>query len=397
MTLDIEQLGGFILHRLGRILKMHWLLFAMVMLLSIAGVFFINSAVYSAYLSDHEYFKGAAMNQARWIGIGLVAYFFFLMIDYRILPKFGLPMLLIACLLVVYTQLTQHKVNGARSWLPIPGTGVTLQPAELVKISYICALTQVLIFLRPRIKRLSTICIVGVMGAIPFFLVLQAPDLGSASVLVPTTLLALWGAGARKRYLMLPILGLAAIFAFCYFYIHKEGKHLPFLKTYQENRIRIFFDPTLDRKDAGWTITQSLIAEGSGGLLGKGYMKGDQNIYGFLPKNIAYNDFIFSVIAEEEGFVGGSLVIISEAVLLLCVITIAFHATDFEGVVLACAFVGMLLTHFFVNVGMTMKVVPITGIPLPFISYGGTFMVACMAGMGIVQSIWIERQRRPIA
>lgn len=394
MTIEFDRTGGFIINRLMRIVRMNWILFAIVLILSTAGVFFINSAV---YLSDHEYFKGAAMNQARWIGIGLGVYFFFLMLDYRILPKLGFFMLIVACGLVVYTQLTQQPVNGARSWLVIRGTGISLQPAELVKISYICALTQLLIFLRPRIKRLSTILIVGIVGSIPFFLVLHAPDLGSASVLVPITLLSLWGAGARKRYLMLPVIGIAVLFTFCYFYVHKEGKQIPFLKPYQNNRIRIFFDPTLDRKDAGWTITQSLIAVGGGGLWGKGYEQGDQNIYGFLPKNIAYNDFIFSVIAEEEGFVGGVFVIVAEASLLLCVIMIAFRAVDFEGVVLACAFVGMLLTHFFVNVGMTIKVVPITGIPLPFISYGGTFMVACMAGMGIVQSIWIERQSRPIA
>ncbi|NBT23698.1 hypothetical protein EBT11_03470 [bacterium] len=134
------------------------------------------------------------------------------------------------------------------------------------------------------------------------------------------------------------------------------------MKTYQNNRIRTFFDPNLDPLGAGWTIRQSIIAIGSGGVTGKGYLHGDQNLYGFLPKNIAYNDFIFSVLGEEWGFLGGAAVILGEA------------------------------AHFFINVGMTIKVVPITGIPLPFVSYGGTFLAVCMAAMGLMQSVWRQRQ-----
>jgi rod shape-determining protein RodA len=171
-----------------------------------------------------------------------------------------------------------------------------------------------------------------------------------------------------------------------------EEKKTIILKPYQLDRIRTFFNPDLDPLGAGWTIRQSLIAVGSGGLKGKGYLKGDQNVYGFLPKNIAYNDFIFSVIAEEWGFVGGSLLIGAQGLLILCMISIAGRSKEMGGALMAAGFIGMFFAHFFVNIGMTIKVVPITGIPLPFTSYGGTFLVACMAGLGILQSIWIHKR-----
>jgi rod shape determining protein RodA len=183
-----------------------------------------------------------------------------------------------------------------------------------------------------------------------------------------------------------------AAFLAIYLWVGQYGKELPGLKTYQNNRIRTFFDPNLDPLGAGWTIRQSIIAIGSGGFTGKGFLRGDQNLYGFLPKNIAYNDFIFSVLGEEWGFVGGSLLILGQAALLICIAWIGLRAPDFEGRLLAGGVLGMLFTHFFINVGMTIKVVPITGIPLPFVSYGGTFLAVCMAAMGLMQSIW--RQRR---
>jgi rod shape determining protein RodA len=164
------------------------------------------------------------------------------------------------------------------------------------------------------------------------------------------------------------------------------------VKPYQLDRIRVFFNPNLDPKGAGWTINQSLIAVGSGGMKGKGFLKGDQNQYGFLPEDVSYNDLIFPVIAEEFGFWGGTLVILGEGFLILIALKAARRARDLPGALLATGFAGILFAHFFENVGMTIKVMPITGIPLPLISYGGSFLVSCMAGLGIVQSVWIHRK-----
>lgn len=388
MTYQATTPYGVISSFILRIARMNWLLFGIMIMLCTASYFFVDSAVYQSSYSH------LSRQQVMWIGVGLMIYFTILMFDYRFLLKFGLIALCVIALVLIVVVIRVKAINGAKSWIDVFGL-FSVEPGEFAKLSLMLALGQLLVFLQPKIKHLSTIVIVGMVAAVPFLLILAQPDLGTALVLGPMTLCALWAAGARKRYILLPILCVALIFGFCYIYVYKQSHNLPGLKPYQNDRIRTFFDPMRDPLNAGWTIRQSLNAVGSGGLTGKGYKQGDQNIYGFLPKNISYNDFIFSVIAEEQGFFGGLFVILSEAALILCVILVASRAPDLGGVVVCCAYAGMLLTHFFVNVGMTIQVVPITGIPLPFISYGGTFMVSCMAGMGVVQSVWIER-RNPI-
>jgi rod shape determining protein RodA len=283
-----------------------------------------------------------------------------------------------------------REVNGAKSWLRFGPVG--FQPAEVMKLAFLVGSTALLVALREKIQKFRTILALVGLAMIPVLLILKQPDLGSAAVFLPMCFGLLFAGGARLRFLLIPVgLGLAGVLAI-YLWVGHLGKELPFLKTYQNNRIRTFFDPNLDPLGAGWTIRQSIIAIGSGGFTGKGFLRGDQNLYGFLPKNIAYNDFIFSVLGEEWGFLGGALLILGQAALLLCIAWIGLRASDFEGRLLAGGVLGMLFTHFFINVGMTIKVVPITGIPLPFVSYGGTFLAVCMAAMGLMQSIW--RQRR---
>ena len=260
-----------------------------------------------------------------------------------------------------------------------------------MKLAFLAGACALMVSMRERIEKFSTVLALVGLALIPVFLILRQPDLGSAAVFLPMCFGLLFVGGTRLRYLLVPAgLGLAAACAI-YFYVGHLNKELPFLKTYQNNRIRTFFDPNLDPLGAGWTIRQSIIAIGSGGLTGKGYLHGDQNLYGFLPKNIAYNDFIFSVLGEEWGFMGGAALILGQAGLLLCVAWIGWRAPDFTGRLLAGGVLGMLFTHFFINVGMTIKVVPITGIPLPFVSYGGTFLAVCMAAMGLMQSVWRQR------
>ena len=196
--------------------------------------------------------------------------------------------------------------------------------------------------------------------------------------------------GTRLRYLLIPAgLGLAGVLAI-YFYVGHLGKELPFLKTYQNNRIRTFFDPNLDPLGAGVDDSSIDHRHRLGGFSGKGYLHGDQNLYGFLPKNIAYNDFIFSVLGEEWGFwVGRRLSWVRRGCCLYCLDWV--EGAGLYGQAFSWGVLGMLFTHFFINVGMTIKVVPITGIPLPFVSYGGTFLAVCMAAMGLMQSVWRQR------
>ena len=365
----------------------HWPSLFLMLGLCTAGILIIYSATHGSEMAD---LKNASIQQAAWVGLGLACFFVLAFSDYHRWVAQGWFWFGGGIFLLLVVLMFGREVNGAKSWLRFGPVG--FQPAEVMKLAFLVGSTALLVALREKIQKFRTILALVGLAMIPVFLILKQPDLGSAAVFLPMCFGLLFAGGARLRFLLFPVvLGLAGVLAI-YLWVGHFGKEIPFLKTYQNNRIRTFFDPNLDPLGAGWTIRQSIIAIGSGGFTGKGFLRGDQNLYGFLPKNIAYNDFIFSVLGEEWGFVGGALLILGQAALLLCIAWIGMRAPDFEGRLLAGGVLGMLFTHFFINVGMTIKVVPITGIPLPFVSYGGTFLAVCMAAMGLMQSIW--RQRR---
>ena len=366
---------------------LHWPSLFLMTGLCAFGVMVIYSATHTSESAD---LRNAAIQQAAWVGLGLVCFFLLSFSDYHRWVAQGWFWFAAGLFLLLLVLAFGREVNGAKSWIRLGPVG--FQPAEVMKLAFLAGACALLVSLRERMEQFRTVLALLGLALIPVVLILRQPDLGSAAVFMPMCFGLLFAGGTRLRYLLIPAgAGLAAVLAI-YIYVGQMGKELPFLKTYQNNRIRTFFDPNLDPLGAGWTIRQSIIAIGSGGVSGKGYLRGDQNLYGFLPKNIAYNDFIFSVLGEEWGFFGGAALILGQAGLLLCIAWIGWHAADFPGRLLAGGILGMLFTHFFINVGMTIKVVPITGIPLPFVSYGGTFLAVCMAAMGLMQSIWRQRQ-----
>ncbi|MFA9197337.1 MAG: FtsW/RodA/SpoVE family cell cycle protein [Aliarcobacter sp.] len=366
---------------------LHWPSLFLMTGLCAFGVMVIYSATHTSESAD---LRNAAVQQAAWVGLGLVCFFMLSFSDYHRWVAQGWFWFAAGLFLLLLVLVFGREVNGAKSWIRLGPVG--FQPAEVMKLAFLAGACALLVSLRERMEQFRTVLALVGLALIPVILILRQPDLGSAAVFMPMCFGLLFAGGTRLRYLLIPAgVGLAAVLAI-YIYVGQMGKELPFLKTYQNNRIRTFFDPNLDPLGAGWTIRQSIIAIGSGGVSGKGYLRGDQNLYGFLPKNIAYNDFIFSVLGEEWGFFGGAALILGQAGLLLCIAWIGWHAPDFPGRLLAGGILGMLFTHFFINVGMTIKVVPITGIPLPFVSYGGTFLAVCMAAMGLMQSIWRQRQ-----
>jgi len=366
---------------------LHWPSLLLMTGLCAFGVMVIYSATHTSESAD---LRNAAIQQAAWVGLGLVCFFLLSFSDYHRWVAQGWFWFAAGLFLLLLVLAFGREVNGAKSWIRLGPVG--FQPAEVMKLAFLAGACALLVSLRERMEQFRTVLALVGLALIPVILILRQPDLGSAAVFMPMCFGLLFAGGTRLRYLLIPAgAGLAAVLAI-YIYVGQMGKELPFLKTYQNNRIRTFFDPNLDPLGAGWTIRQSIIAIGSGGVSGKGYLRGDQNLYGFLPKNIAYNDFIFSVLGEEWGFFGGAALILGQAGLLLCIAWIGWHAADFPGRLLAGGILGMLFTHFFINVGMTIKVVPITGIPLPFVSYGGTFLAVCMAAMGLMQSIWRQRQ-----
>ena len=172
------------------------------------------------------------------------------------------------------------------------------------------------------------------------------------------------------------------------FYNHQSYKN----NIDQRERILTFLDPSRDPLSSGWNALQSAIAVGSGGLYGKGFLNGTQNVLGFLPRTVSPSDFIFPVIAEETGFIGACLLLAAYAVLLACYLRAAAAARDPEGSLLACGIAGLLFCHAFVNIGMTVGLLPITGLPLPLVSSGGSFLLSTLAGFGLVQSVCVHRR-----
>jgi len=163
------------------------------------------------------------------------------------------------------------------------------------------------------------------------------------------------------------------------------------LASRQQDRIRTFLHPSNDISDAGWNAHQSLLAVGSGGFTGKGFMKGTQNVLGFLPRTVAPTDFVFSVVAEENGFIGAAVIMISLIGIVICCLRTAMVAADDFGAYLSVAVAALFFLHTYINVGMTIQAAPIIGIPLPFVSYGGSFMLSCMICAGLIQSVYIRR------
>ncbi|CAB4244205.1 Rod shape-determining protein rodA [Methylacidimicrobium sp. AP8] len=370
---------------LTKVTRFDWSLPLVAAALAAFGIVVVYSATYS---SESQDFRNAAFSQAAWFLIGMAAFFVLSFIDYRVWVKWGWLFFLASLPALAVVLMIGQTVNGAKSWLHFGP--ISVEPADFTKISFVLLGAwwvdrtnhRGLLFAAPLVAAML----------VPMILVLKQPALGSAGVFLPLCFAILFVGGLKMRYVLLGLLGLLGVLAYAYIGVGKLGWDIPGLKPYQMNRIRTFFDPTLDPLGAGWTINQSLIAIGSGGFSGKGYLKGTQNMLGFLPKNISYTDFIFSVVGEEWGFLGGAAVIAGECLLLLLCLRIAFGAREAAGRALAVGIATILFTHIFVNVGMTIKVVPITGIPLPFISYGGTFLITCLAGLGLVESVWIHRK-----
>jgi rod shape determining protein RodA len=366
--------------------RLDWLLLGLVLALCVYSVILINSATFT---SESPQYRNAYRAQIFWVGLGLAGFFTLALLDYNFLVRLALPLSAAALVLLVAVLFTK-PVNGARSWFGFGGFGI--QPAEGAKLVFALFLAYFFVVYEQRVRSFKIFIGLAALTFVPVALILKQPDLGSAMVFFPMAGSAMLVAGVRRRYLLIPVAIITGVILFTYFGVYKNDWKIKGLKQYQLDRIKTFYDPNLDPLGTGWNVNQSLIAVGSGGLHGKGYKQGTQNVLGFLPKNVSYNDFIFSVACEEWGFLGGTFIISLEGLIILYCLYFAYEAKDLSGRLLCTAVAAMLFTHLFVNAGMTINVVPITGIPLPFISYGGTFLMVCLASLGLVQSVWIHRR-----
>lgn len=385
----------------GRLGRVNWFLVLAVFFLLATGVLFIFSA---GSMGDTAGGAGARAllyrRQVLWAGVGVLSFACMALTDYRNLTSFGWLFYGASIVLLVLVLAVGERIYGARRWIDVGISGVHLQPAELAKIGVVLALAQYLRRPELDVRRWSTVGVVLAMVAVPMLLILKQPDLGTALVLLPIAFAMMVTVGVPWSKLAVIVgCGLALVLAVLGVMFlpeklgagqdrQKEIMRAVGINPYQRERVVTFLDPGRDPLRSGWNLRQSQIAVGSGGLWGKGFRRGDQNILEFLPKSVAPTDFIYSVIAEETGFVGSLLLIGLFAVIVATGMRTAALSGDRAGRLLCAGVVALVFCHVMVNIGMTVGVFPVTGVPLPLISYGGTFMVAVMAGLGLIQSVY---------
>lgn len=362
---------------LRKLLGLNWLLLINMLALAVFGVIAIYSATYMKQdPAAAEFWR----KQANWVAVGFLAFIVASLIDYRWVKWGALPMYLAGLFFLILTRFIGTKVYGARSWLHLGP--INFQPAQLAVVAGIMVLALFLSQFRQMHPMLRLALCGAIVGA-PCLLILMQPDLGECIIWGPVVLALLFVGGIPLRYLICIVLMVLALIPVAYI-----G-----LKPYQQERITAFINPDIDRQGSAWAINQSLIAIGSGGWAGKGFKAPNTQIeLGFLPATAVHNDYIFSAIGEQWGFVGGIALLSAFGLLLMTCLFVAYKASDLFGLLLVIGITTLIFTHVFQNVGMTISILPITGVPLPLISYSGSFALMIMFGLGIVNSVWVHRR-----
>lgn len=351
-----------------------WLIFAVTISLSIIGI--IN--IYSATLMDGSttiYYE----KQLIWFIIGFCFMMFITFINYIHLERLAYIIYFVSIIFLIITFFAGRTTAGATRWLNIGF--ISLQPSEFAKIALIIILSKYLNSVRIQHKGMSLrdLLLPSLIAFIPFILILKQPDMGTAAITFLIFASIIIFAKVRMKTLIGIILVFLPLIPFTWH----------FLKDYQKTRIMSFIDPSADPLGTGYHILQSKIAIGSGGFLGKGFTNGTQGQLRFLPEH--HTDFIFSVLAEEWGFIGSFIVLSLQFVLVLWGLNIAQNAKDKHGAFLAFGVSFMFLWHILVNICMVTGMLPVVGVPLPFISYGGSFLVTAMIGAGILMNVSMRR------
>ncbi len=349
-----------------------WFIFLLALAIAVVGVVEIHSA--TQYDRDEAFY----VKQIYRILIGLVLMAFAMSIDYHSLAE-NIPYLYCGSILALMSVLVLGKrVSGSKSWISVGGM-VDLQPSELVKVVVVIALARFLCEIRTEYLRAADILKASGIVLLPVMLVMLQPDLGTAITFLPILAVGLFLAGLRPKWIVgAIILGALAL-----------GIGWYNLKVYQKERIYTFLEPERDPLGHGYHSIQSKIAVGSGGLLGKGIGRGSQTRLGFLPER--HTDFIFSVVGEELGFVGGATILVLYFLILGRAIQIAQTSRDKLGIYITLGAVAVLLFHILENVGMVVGLMPITGIPLPLLSYGGSSVMATFILLGLIINVRMRR------
>ena len=349
-------------------------------------MFFIQGAT-EHFTTEKSYWQ----DHARFVGFGLIIFLAVTLTDYRWVKWLALPLYVVSLILLGLT-FTKFgvEVKGAVCWLKLPGLP-QFQPSQIAIVSGILVLA---LFLSqfPNLHAFWRLCGTGIITLPPMALTLLQKDNGMTLVWVPTVMAMLWLGGIPKRWLAaLVLVGLTLLpLVICFK-----------LEMYARSRIVAFLDPEIDPRGTGYAIIQSLIAVGSAGFNGKRMAEvppgaepmPTQLELGLIPADVAHTDYIFTTIAEQWGFLGGVAVIAAFGVLLLAMVLTAFRARDAFGLLIVAGITGQVFFHTYQNIGMTIALMPITGLPLPLISSGGTFVLMLMFTFGLINSVWVHRNR----
>ncbi|HEV2222327.1 MAG TPA: rod shape-determining protein RodA [Candidatus Acidoferrales bacterium] len=350
-----------------------WWLLTIVMAICLVGLLEIYSSTHGSAL------HGMQWKQLAWIGIGFGGMLILSRVDYNAILDQSplLYMIGLAALLLVLA--VGHTRFGARRWIVVGG--VVLQVSELAKLIIIIVLARYFSEVRTERLTLADLTKIGLLVGVPAGLILLQPDLGTALVLVPVAIIGAFLAGINWKHAV-AVLALGALVAVV-------GWNGHFLKPYQKQRLATFVHPEESPRGAGYQILQSEIAVGSGGFWGKGFGKGSQNQLGFVP--VRYSDFILAALAEEQGFFGVLICMLLYLALLLRLLDNAQKAKDRAGMFLVMGVAAILAFHVVVNAGMVIGYMPVTGIPLPFMSYGGSVTIFGFLALGLVMNVRTKR------
>jgi len=355
--------------------KFNWLFFITILTVSIIGVVAINSANHGR---PEPFFRDLYIKQIYWILCGLVAMLIALVIDYRKLSQYAYLIYSITALSLVYVLIGGVVASGAKRWIYIGS--ISIQVSEFAKIALILALAKYFESTKTQGEySLKDLWVPGLLAGIIGILVVVQPDLGTAIMIFFIFLVFITAIEIDSKFLT-RFFGIGILLAPLFWF---------FLKDYQKMRVMTLFNPEMDPLGAGYHSIQSKIAIGSGGFWGKGLFMGTQSRLNFLPEK--HTDFIFSVFAEETGFIGVMVLLLLYLFIILKGLNIAFRAADRFGLFLALGITSSISFYIFFNIGMTVGLFPVTGLPLPLLSYGGSSLISNFFAFGLLLNIEMKR------
>ena len=361
---------------LKRLRKVEWTIPFCAILLSIIGLVALFSASYDSGLEEFK-------KQALWLVVSIIVMLFIMLIDYKFIIKLS-PILYGISIILLIAVLFTEPINGARSWFEIKEI-FSFQPGEISKIFVIAFLAYIMSIIQRKgkyeINGLTKLLLLFLILALPLFLIILEPDYGTAMSYILATILMIFVAGIDKKYIIISLIIIVITLPIMYFFV---------LPEHAKERIDTYLNPETDPLGAGYNVLQSKLAIGAGKITGMGILNGNQTQLGYLyPKT---TDFIFSVIGEEMGFIVAGGVIVLNIIIITKMIQVAKGIKDEAGAYLTVGIAGIFLFHTLENIGMTMGLLPITGVPLLFVSYGGSSMLTSYICLGIILNISSQRK-----